>query len=44
MREQEIRVFPYNVDSPGEYQRMIRLDVDGVITSDPLLLSDVVQA
>ena len=41
MREQGIRVFPYNVDSPGEYQRVLQMDVDGVITSDPLLLSDL---
>ena len=40
MREEGINVFPYNVDSPGEYQRMIRMDVDGIITSDPPLLSD----
>lgn len=44
MHEEGIRVFPYNVDSPGEYHRMIRLDVDGIITSDLLLLSDLAQA
>jgi glycerophosphoryl diester phosphodiesterase len=44
IREQGIRVFPYNVDSPGEYQRMIQMDVDGIITSDPPLLSDLAQA
>ena len=44
MREQEIRVFPYNVESPGEYQRVLQMDVDGVITSDPLLRNDVAQA
>ena len=44
MREEGIRVFPYNVDSPGEYQRMIQMDVDGIITSDPPLLSDLAQA
>jgi len=43
MREEGIRVFPYNVDSPGEYQRMIQMDVDGIITSDPPLLSDLAQ-
>ena len=31
-----IWVFPYNVDSQDEYQRMIQMDVDGVITSDPI--------
>jgi len=44
MREQGIKVFPYNVDSPGEYQRVLQMDVDGVITSDPLLRNDVAQA
>jgi glycerophosphoryl diester phosphodiesterase len=44
IREQGIRVFPYNVDSQGEYQRMIQMDVDGIITSDPRLLSDLAQA
>ncbi|MCJ7776075.1 MAG: hypothetical protein MUP08_06775, partial [Desulfobulbaceae bacterium] len=44
MREEGIRVFPYNVDSPGEYQRMIQMDVDGIITSDLPLLSDLAQA
>jgi glycerophosphoryl diester phosphodiesterase len=44
MREEGISVFPYNVDSPGEYQRLIQMDVDGIITSDPPLLSDLAQA
>ena len=44
MREEGIRVFPYNVDSPGEYQRMVQMGVDGIITSDPSLLSDLAQA
>jgi len=39
MREQGIRVFPYNVDSREEYQQMIQMGVDGVITSDPPLVS-----
>jgi len=29
-------LFYSNVDSQKEYQRMIQMDVDGVITSDPL--------
>ena len=33
-----IWVFPYNVDSQDEYQRMIQMDVDGVITSDPVMV------
>ena len=36
MHEAGICVFPYNVDSQKEYHRMIRMDVDGVITSDPV--------
>ena len=38
MHEAGIRVFPYNVDSPEEYQRMIQMNVDGVITSDPVMV------
>jgi glycerophosphoryl diester phosphodiesterase len=36
MHEAGICVFPYNVDSQKEYQRMIQMHVDGVITSDPV--------
>jgi glycerophosphoryl diester phosphodiesterase len=36
MHEAGICVFPYNVDSQKEFQRMIHMDVDGVITSDPV--------
>jgi glycerophosphoryl diester phosphodiesterase len=43
MREKGIKVFPYNVDSREEYRRMIQMDVDGIITSDPPLLSDLAQ-
>ena len=38
MHESSIRVFPYNVDTPEGYQRMINMDVDGVITSDPAMV------
>jgi glycerophosphoryl diester phosphodiesterase len=38
MHEAGINVFPYNVDSPEEYQRMIQMNVDGVITSDPVMV------
>ena len=38
MHESSIRVFPYNVDTPEGYQRMINIDVDGVITSDPVMV------
>lgn len=38
MHKAGISVFPYNVDSPEEYQRMIQMNVDGVITSDPVMV------
>jgi len=38
MHEAGITVFPYNVDSLEEYQHMIQMNVDGVITSDPLMV------
>jgi glycerophosphoryl diester phosphodiesterase len=31
-----IRVFPYNVDSYDDFAKMRAMQVDGVITSDPL--------
>lgn len=40
MHDAGIRVFPYNVDTPKEYQRMLAMKVDGVITSDPFLAPD----
>jgi glycerophosphoryl diester phosphodiesterase len=33
-----IHVFPYNVDTLEEYQKVMEMDVDGVITSDPLMI------
>jgi glycerophosphoryl diester phosphodiesterase len=39
MHEVGICVFPYNVDTKKEYQRMIHMDVDGVITSDPVTVT-----
>lgn len=35
-------VFPYNADTPEEIQRMLDMGVDGVITSDPLLMKKLV--
>jgi glycerophosphoryl diester phosphodiesterase len=32
-----IRVFPYGVDTPKAWARMVTLKVDGVITDDPVL-------
>jgi glycerophosphoryl diester phosphodiesterase len=34
------RVFPYNVDTTKHFKRMFDMKVDGVITSDPLLVMD----
>lgn len=38
--EAEAYVFPYNVDSRRDYQRMLDLQVDGVIVSDPLMAGE----
>jgi glycerophosphoryl diester phosphodiesterase len=35
-----VYVFPYNVDSRKDCQRMLDLQVDGVIVSDPLMVRD----
>ena len=35
-----IKVFPYNVDSLNDFQRVIQWGVDGVITSDPLMFPE----
>jgi glycerophosphoryl diester phosphodiesterase len=35
-------VFPYNADTPEDIQRMLDMGVDGVITSDPLLMKRLV--
>jgi len=37
MHDAGIKVFPYNVDTFGDYSRMRDLKVDGVITGDPSL-------
>ena len=37
MHENDIRVFPYNADTSEEISRVIEMDVDGVISSDPFL-------
>lgn len=37
MHEHDIRVFPYNADTSEEIARVLEMDVDGVISSDPLL-------
>jgi len=40
MHEAGIKVFPYNVDTLEEFQKMAQMEVDGVIVSDPLLVKD----
>ena len=40
MHEAGIKVFPYNVDTLEEFQKMTQMEVDGVIVSDPLLVRD----
>ncbi len=35
-----VKVFPYTVNTPGDYRRMLSMNVDGVITDDPLLSKD----
>ncbi len=37
MHAHDIRVFPYNADTSEEIARVLEMDVDGVISSDPLL-------
>ena len=37
MHANDIRVFPYNADTDAEIARVLEMDVDGVISSDPLL-------
>ena len=41
MHEAGINVFPYNVDSPGEYHMVMQMHADGVITSDPLMIREL---
>lgn len=43
MHDAGIRVFPYNADTPEDIERMLSMGVDGVITSDPLLMKRVIR-
>jgi len=38
MHEAGILIFPWNVDTPEDIQRMLEMGVDGVIVDDPLLM------
>jgi glycerophosphoryl diester phosphodiesterase len=40
MHESGIHVFPYNVDSLEEYRKVMKMHVDGVITSDPCMIRE----
>ena len=37
MQDAGMRVFPYNVGTPGEYRQVMAMNVDGVITGDPFI-------
>lgn len=37
MHAHDIRVFPYNADTSADIARVLEMEVDGVISSDPLL-------
>jgi glycerophosphoryl diester phosphodiesterase len=37
MHQAGLLVFPYNVETSEDYGRMVEMEVDGVITSDPLI-------
>jgi glycerophosphoryl diester phosphodiesterase len=39
MHDAGIRVFPYNVDTLEDYLKMTGMNVDGVITNDPVMSS-----
>jgi glycerophosphoryl diester phosphodiesterase len=40
MHSANIRVFPYNADTPEEVKRMFDMNVDGIISNDPLFVID----
>jgi glycerophosphoryl diester phosphodiesterase len=40
MHSAGIRVFPYNADTPEEVARMFDMQVDGIISNDPLFVID----
>ena len=40
MHAEDIRVFPFNVDTPQDFKRTIDMNVDGVICNDPLWAID----
>jgi glycerophosphoryl diester phosphodiesterase len=40
MHAEGFRVFPFNVDTPEQFKQMFDMQVDGVISNDPLLVID----
>jgi glycerophosphoryl diester phosphodiesterase len=40
MNDASIKVFPYNADTSDEIDRMLGMEVDGVISSDPILAAN----
>ena len=43
MHEMGIKVFPYKVDSLEQYEEAVRMEVDGVITSNPIMIGEAQQ-
>jgi len=37
---EDLKVFPYNVDTPEQFKQMFDMQVDGLISNDPLLVMD----
>ena len=40
MHAEGLKVFPYNVDTPEQFEQMFDMQVDGLISNDPLLVID----
>jgi glycerophosphoryl diester phosphodiesterase len=40
MHAEGLKVFPYNVDTPQQFKQMFDMQVDGLISNDPLLVID----
>jgi glycerophosphoryl diester phosphodiesterase len=40
MHAEGLKVFPYNVDTPEQFKQMFDMQVDGLISNDPLLVID----
>ena len=40
MHAEGLKVFPYNVDTPEQFKQMFDMQVDGLISNDPVLVMD----